>query len=366
MKAWLRRNPLFVVLVLLPTASALVYFGLIASDVYVSESRFLVRSPQHSAQPEGLVGMLIQGSGVAHSQDDTYAVRDYIISRDALAELQKTLDVQRLYSPAGVSIFDRFHGFPWNGTFEDLYRFYGKHVLVEYDPISAISTLTVRGFAADDAYRINSALLDLSERLVNSLNDRSRRDTIQNAQDEVTIASNKVKDASIAMLTFRSAQSVFQPDKQAAIQLEGVAKIEQELVATEAEIAQIRKLSPDNPAIGGLVSRAESLRSAIATEGAKVTGDRGSFSSRAPSFERLALDVEFADKQLGIALAELETARASAAQKQLYLERLVQPSLPDKSLEPKRLVSIIAVFIMSLVIWAVASVLVASVREHAD
>ncbi len=65
-------------------------------------------------------------------------------------------------------------------------------------------------------------------------------------------------------------------------------------------------------------------------------------------------------------LAELETARVDALQKQLYLERLVQPNLPDKAMEPRRLRSTIALFIMSVVIWGVASVLVASVREHAD
>jgi capsular polysaccharide transport system permease protein len=44
----------------------------------------------------------------------------------------------------------------------------------------------------------------------------------------------------------------------------------------------------------------------------------------------------------------------------------VQPNLPDKAIEPHRFRSIVALFIMSLVVWAVASVLIASVREHAD
>jgi capsular polysaccharide transport system permease protein len=97
-----------------------------------------------------------------------------------------------------------------------------------------------------------------------------------------------------------------------------------------------------------------------------VTSSHGSFSARAPNFERLALDVQFADKQLGVALAELESARSEALQKQLYLERLVQPSLPDKAMEPKRFRSIITIFIISMVGWAVMSILIASVREHAD
>jgi capsular polysaccharide transport system permease protein len=367
MKAWLRRHLLFVVFVLVPTCSVTLYYGLIASGVYVSESRFLVRSPQRSAPTGGgIVGQLLQGTGISHSQDDTYAVRDYTLSRDALKELQDKLPIRKFYAHTETDILERFPGLSWDSSFEELYRYYGKRVGVEYDPVSSISILTVRAFTAEDAYKINSALLEMSERLVNTLNDRSRQDMIRFADNEVKIASDKVKDASIALLNYRSSKAVFEPDKQAAIQLEGVAKIQQELIATEAELAQLKKLSPDNPQISALMTRAETLRNAIASEASKVTSSRGSFSARAPDFERLALDVEFADKQLGIALAELETARSEAQQKQLYLERLVQPSMPDKAMEPRRIRSIFTVFIITLVVWGIASILIASVREHSD
>ncbi len=357
---------MFVLFVIVPNFASLVYFGLIASKVYVSESRFLVRTPQHAAQSGGVFGQLLQGTGISHSQDDTYAVRDYILSRDALKELEDKLAIRNVYARREANIVDRFPGLNWDTSFEEFFRYYAKQIGVEYDPVSSISILTVRAFTAEDAYKINAQLLDMSERLVNTLNDRSRQDMIRFADNEVKIASDKAKEASLALLSYRSNQSVFEPDKQALIQLESVAKIQMELVATEAELAQIRKLSPDNPQIGALSSRAESLRDAIASEASKVTSSHGSFSARAPNFERLALDVEFADKQLGMALAELESARTDAQQKQLYLERLVQPSLPDKSMEPKRIRSILAIFLISLVVWGVASIIRASVREHSD
>ena len=39
--------------VLLPTVLAILYFGPIASDVYISESRFVVRNPQRQAVTSG-------------------------------------------------------------------------------------------------------------------------------------------------------------------------------------------------------------------------------------------------------------------------------------------------------------------------
>jgi capsule polysaccharide export protein KpsE/RkpR len=39
------RGPLFLLTVLLPTCLSVIYFGILASDVYISDARFVVRSP---------------------------------------------------------------------------------------------------------------------------------------------------------------------------------------------------------------------------------------------------------------------------------------------------------------------------------
>jgi capsular polysaccharide transport system permease protein len=74
----------------------------------------------------------------------------------------------------------------------------------------------------------------------------------------------------------------------------------------------------------------------------------------------------FAERQLATALAALESARNEAQRKQLYLERLVQPNLPDRALEPRRIRSILMVLALGLVLWGVVSLVVASVKEHTD
>jgi capsular polysaccharide transport system permease protein len=78
----------------------------------------------------------------------------------------------------------------------------------------------------------------------------------------------------------------------------------------------------------------------------------------------LALDRAYADKQLAGALTALDAARSEAQRKQLYLERVVQPNLPDVAIEPKRLRSVVVIFVLGLVAWGILTLLVASVREH--
>jgi capsular polysaccharide transport system permease protein len=358
---WLRNNPLFLLLVIAPTCLAIVYYGLIAADVYVSESRFVVHAQQQESQSP--LAALIKGHA---GGDEANSVHDYILSRDALQEIEKQYSVRHAYSRDVGGFLDGFPGLSWDQSLEKFYRYYMKHVVVEADPVSSISVLTVRAFTAEDAYRINSLLLELSERLVNSLNERSRQDLIRFAAEEVQMASDKATEASLALLRYRNKQAVFQPEQQATLQLAGVAKIQEELVATEAQIAQIGQLSPNNPQIRALNSRAEALRSSMAAEAAKVTSADGSFSARSPEFTRLTLEAGFADKQLGFALAELEKARSEARQKQVYLERVVQPGKPDKAMQPRRIRGIFTVLIVSVITWLMGHLLIASVREHAD
>jgi capsular polysaccharide transport system permease protein len=358
-------DALFIGLVLAPTALAAVYFGAIASDVYISESRFVVRSPQRPAQT-GL-GALLQGTVFSRSQDDTYSVHDYIKSRDALRELDAKLQLRAAYSDAAIDFASRFPGLErWDESFEALHRHYLKHVAIEYDTVSSITTLKVRAFSAEQAQKINTQLLEMGERLVNNMNTRSRQDLIQVAEQEVKVAEQRAKDAAAALSQFRSGRGVFDPDRQGAIQLQGEARLREELLNAQTQLDQVRRVSPNNPQIGTLEARVAALKKAMADESARVLGSSGGLISKSPAFDRLVLEKGFADRQLAAALAALDNARSEAVRKQLYLERLVQPNLPDRWVEPRRLRAVLTVLVVGLLLWAVASLVLASVREHTE
>jgi len=358
-----RLDGVFLLTVLIPTLLAAIYFGLVASDVYISESRFVVRSPQRQ-QTTGL-SALLQGGGFSRSQDDTYAVHDFMLSRDALKQLQDHLHIRDLFTRSGIDFVNRFPGPErWDDSFEALYRHYLRHVSVEYDSSSSITVLFVRAYTAEDADKMNEALLEMGEQLVNNMNTRSRQDLIQSAQQEVKAAEERAKTAAVALSSYRSDRSVFDPERQSAIQLQSVARLREELLTAEAQLAQVRMVSPTNPQISSLEARVQGLRAAIADENARVLGREGGLSAKSPAYERLVLERTFADRQLGAALTSLDNAHNEAARKQLYLERLVQPNRPDKALEPRRLRSVAAVLLVGLMLWGVVSLVLVSVREH--
>jgi capsular polysaccharide transport system permease protein len=363
-KRFSRINRLFLLTVAAPTALAVVYFGLMASDVYLSESRFVVRSPDRQVST-GL-GALLKGVGFSRAQDDSYTVHDYVLSRDALKEINDKLAVGKAFSSSEVDVVSRFGGLDFDNSFEALHRYYQKKVEVQQDSASSITTLTVRAYTAQDAQSINQKLLELSEGLVNRLNERGRQDLIRSATSEVAEAEAKSKAAALALSVYRNAKGVVDPERQATVQLQQVAKLQDELIATKMQLAQLRAFTPQNPQIQALQIRASTLQAEMDIETGKVTGGERSLANKAADFQRLALEREFADKQLASALASLELARNEAQRKQVYLERIVQSSLPDTALEPRRLRSILATFVLGLVAWGILSMLLAGVREHQD
>jgi capsular polysaccharide transport system permease protein len=361
---FMRINRLFLLTVALPTTLAVVYFGLMASDVYISESRFVVRSPDR--QTASGLGALLKGAGFSRSQDDSYTVHDYVLSRDALKAIDDKLGIGKAFASSQVDVVSRFGGLDFDTSFEALHRYYQKKVDMQQDSASSISTLTVRAYSAQEAQGINQKLLELSEGLVNRLNERGRQDLIRSAASEVADAETKSKAAALALSAYRNAKGVVDPERQATVQLQQVAKLQDELIATKTQLAQLRAFTPQNPQIQSLQLRAQTLQAEMDLETTKVAGGERSLSGKAADFQRLALEREFADKQLGSAMVSLEQARNEAQRKQVYLERIAQPSLPDTALEPRRLRSILATFVLGLVAWGILTMLLAGVREHQD
>ena len=353
---------LFVLTVIVPTVLAVLYFGLLASDVYVSESRFVVRSPDKPAA-SGL-GVLLKSAGFSNAGDEIFAAHDFVRSRDALRELNKNQAVTRAYSRPAVSMFDRFNPLGWDGSFEDLFEYYLKKIDIQYATTSSITTLTVRAFTPGDAQIMNRQLLQLSESLVNRLNERGRTDLVRYAAQEVQESEQAARQAAVELARFRNANGIIDPERQATVQLQMISKLQDELIGARMQLLQLRAMAPQNPQIPILQVRISGLAREIDRQLGLVAGDRKSLSATAAQYQRLQLEREFADRRLAAAMNSLEEARNEARRKQAYVERIVQPSLPDEAQEPRRLRGILATFVLGLVAWGILRMLLAGVREH--
>jgi len=205
----------------------------------------------------------------------------------------------------------------------------------------------------------------LSEARVNQLNTRGRQDLINFAQQEVADARRRALEASLLLADYRNKKGVIDPERQTAIPLQQIAKLQTELLAAKTQLAQVMLLAQENPQIPSLKQTVAMLEKEIAQESAKVTGDtKQSLASKAADFQKLAMNKEFADKMLAGALTTLEQARTESQRQQLYLERISQPSLPDAALEPRRVRGVLTAFVLGLLFWGIAAMVIAGVKEH--
>ncbi|EKS9799916.1 hypothetical protein QDD76_000968 [Burkholderia cepacia] len=367
MKFMKRISRLFLITVVIPTSISIIYFGLIASDQYTSVSSFLIRSPQQT-NAAGLGGILKGVGGFSQSDGDAYTVQKYILSRDAMMVLDKEQHIKSAFQKATIDFVNRFSVFGLNDSFEKFYIYYGKNIVdAKVEAESPIVTLSTNAYDAHLAWSMNKRLLELSEQIVNQMNKRARADLINTAQHDVDLAKENDRIATLALAHYRNTAGVIDPERQSTIPLQQVGKLQDDLISTRVQIAQMERLSPSNPGLPTLKDRAKLLQQAIDQVSQRVAGAQGaSLASKAAEFQRLTLEKEVADKILAGAITLLDQARVEAERKQLYLERISEPSLPDYAMSPHRGRAILATFLLGLILWGVLTIVIGGVKEHYD
>lgn len=360
-KHWLAK-PLFWITVIIPTLASGLYFGAVASDIYISESSFVVRSPKNQSALSG-VGALLQSTGFSRSQDDAYTVQEYMRSKTALAQLQQILPIKTFYDSKG-DILSRFNGFGLNDSQEAFFHYFKDRLSIDLDAVSGIATLRVRAFNADEGFQINQALLNMGEDLINRLNVRARKDTLEYAMQAVQEAEKNVTETAEALSKYRIKNKIFDLPAQSNVQLSLISTLKSELIRVETQLAQLISITPDNPQVAALELRQKSLRKEIEQQSKQLSGNNNSIATQTTDYQRLVLVNELAQQQLAAAVTSLQNARGEADRQQLYLEVINQPTKPDWALEPYRVYNILATLIIGLMLYGILSLLIASIREH--
>jgi len=356
-------NIWFWAIVGLPTLVAGVYYFAIASDLYLSEAKFIVRSPKQVQT--STIGALIQSTGLARAVDDTAVVEDFIMSRDAVGKLEQQDHLREVFGRPEGDVVTRFPGILMRSDFEALFQRYAHFVSVETDHTSGVTALRVKAYLAEDAQNIAKALLGYSEGLVNELNDRARKDALGTARQEVDRAQERISRIQSQLTAYRVQQNMIDPKSASAGVLELIGQMSAAQATARQQLGELIKSSPSSPQIPLLQTRIAGLDKLIAEERAKLSGETNSVVSTLTEYERLALDRELAEKALASAFTSLEAARLEAQRQQLYLETIAAPNLADYPLYPKRAVSFGMVLVSCLVAYGIAWLLVISAREHA-
>lgn len=355
---------LFALVVLLPSLLATAYYLVIAADQYVSETRFLVRSPQRHAA--GLLSGFLQSTGFVRAQDDSYAVGEFMRSRDAVAALDRDGMLTEIITRPEADFLARYPQFWVTPSQEAIYRHYLRFITVTNDTASGVTTLQVRAFRPQDAQRLARSLIEKAEELINRLNERARRDAVRHAQTEVAENEARLAQAQVRLTEFRNREAMIDPDRESASILDLIARLSIDVAEKRARIREVERQTPSSPQIAALRANVAATEDQIARERERVVGKDSSIAPRIAAFETLLLERELATRMLASATASLENARLEAQRQQLYLERIVEPNLPDSGTHPRVLATLALLVAILLATFGILRLLLIHVYEHAE
>lgn len=351
----------FVGVVVVPTLIAAIYLIFLASPRYVSEAQFIVRSSDEGAVTS--LGSALEGVGIGSKSANAHAVLEYVKSSDGIAELAQTVDVRKMYARAGTDVLSRLprpFTDPSNETFRQQFNSY---LTVGYDSQTGISTLRVEAFTAEDAQRIADGLLQGGERLVNRLSDRSASDAVVQAEQNVLEAQARVDRSLEGLTAFRNREGLIDPASSARAGGELVGELSLNLATMRAERSQVASDTPGSPQLPVIDSRIRALEGQIAIEREKIVGGASSLAPKISSYESLQTEREFSERLLASSTAALHTAQLEARRKRLYIDRVVNPDRPDRAVEPKRMLALLAVFASLMLVYGLGWLVLAGVRE---
>ncbi len=359
------RNPWFLAGVVMPVLASALYFFLIASELFVSESRFVIKAPNQRGGQISTFANLIQTTGLSAGQEQADQVIDYVRSRSALTTLAGDVPVKRVFGGPGVDVLSKFP-LPWQqDAFEDLYKYYQGKVQIDRDTDTGLIVLRTLAFTPRDARVLNERLLQQSEALVNELNERARSRAIAEAESRVVEAEQRVARARRALAVYRNKAQIVDPLKQATGVVEIANRLITERAALEAQLTTLQRLTPDHPAIPALRQRITSITQAINEQTARVVGSPDAISGKLPTYEARAIEQEFAEQLLMVTRTSLEQARADALKQQFYLERVVDPNEPDLAEYPHAFRNVLTILGFSLCLYFIIWMFVVGILEHA-
>jgi len=356
----IRLGKAFWLLVVAPVVVSTLYFGAVASDVFLSESRFVVRSSEQPTTPS--LGGLLKGIAPSAGSENAMVVRDYLLARESISELDRSLGLREHYRQG-----DALQAFPaWfeEATLEHFYEYLPQMATFTVDPSSGVASLRVKAFSPEVALKANEAMLAMARERIRTLNEQIRKDTLGIATAELTQIRERQSRAEEAIYRFRKAQGVMDPERQATLELQSEQEIRSRVALAEAKLKQVESVAPLSPMVKALQAEIASLQTSIAHRANEVVGSKTSRAAGAERYTALATEREVTSRAVAAAEEAVIRARIENERRHLYLEEISSPLLPDGPSEPRRIRGVLAVALIALLLWGVVSLLGLGSGEH--
>lgn len=341
-----------------------VYWGLIASDRYVSEARVIIqRTDLNGGASMDFSSLLAMGAGT--SRADQLLMRDHLLSLDILRELEQQLQLREHFSSQGdwlSRLWDE------QAPLEEFLPYFRSRVSVELDDYAGVLSIRAQANTPEMARAIAAAMVAEGERTMNAIGHALAQEQVSFLENQVQAMSQRAQKARSALLDFQNSKGLVSPQATA----ENVTAIVNRLEAQLAELQTRRTgmlgyLQPDNANVVELGLQIDAVQRQISTEKARLTAPGGkTLNATVEEYGRLEMEAKFAQEVFQSSLVALEKGRVEATRTLKKISVLQSAGLPEYPLQPRRLYNFIVFTITALMLAGVLQLLSAIVKDHQD
>ncbi|WP_214000011.1 chain-length determining protein [Arsukibacterium sp.] len=347
----------FVVIVL-----AVLYWGVMASDRYVSQTHIVLQSPEISPIGFNVSSLLAGTSG----SGDLLLLKDHLQSVDMLQKLQRKLDIRSHYANGDIDYWSRLSSS--DVELEKLYDYIQNRIEIHFDEYASVLRIKVQAYSPDMAHAIAQTLLSEGEQHMNDMGQRLAAEQVAFIEEQVATLEKRLYSIREELITFQNEQGMVSPTGTVQSFFAIVSQLQGQLSVLEARKSSAASFqSPTSPEIIRLNSEINALRQQIDTEKQKMATASGNSLNRiSAQYQTLELKAQFALELYSNALLTLENTRVEAARKLKQVSILQQPTVPEFSTEPKRWYNIVIVIFFAIFLAAIAHLTRAIIRDHRD
>ena len=341
---------------------AVLYFGVMVSDRYVSRADVLVKqADQIKMLPEALSILGVGGS----SHQDVLLIQDYLQSWDLLSTLDRELDLKGHYQSHQADFFSRLSG---DASREDFIEYYRKHLTLHLDDLSGVLTIELQTFDPDYSQRVVTLMLKESEQFINRLGHKMALDQLAFVEKEADRAYQRVQTEKNKVLAFQNSHQLLSPESTSSAQVGMINQIEAELVRQQTELKRLKSyMKSTAPQVVAVETSVNALNKQLQQEQGKLTGvDKDAMNEITASYQEVQARASLAADFYKTSLISLEQARVEAYRKIKHLLVISQPTLADKAEYPRRLYNLATVGVLLCLFYGLVVMGLATLREHQD
>ncbi|MBM2575607.1 sugar transporter [Jannaschia sp. Os4] len=354
--------------VILPSIMAAWYLWTRATDQYASYIGFSIRAEDVTSSIESVFGGLGGLGAATGAETDADIVHDYARSQELVQRLDERLDLRAIWSPPHDE--DPVFALAPDASLEDLVDYWGRMVSVALDSSSNLLEVRVLSFDPEDSRAIALAVFEESSATINRLTAIAREDATRYAREELERALERLKDARAQLLRFRSDNQIVDPLQDLTVLLGVLNSLQGQLAEAFIELDLLQDATREgDPRLVQAQQRIDAIQARIDLEREKFGGrtDGGGatdYSRLVGEYERLSVDLEFAQAAYAAALTALDAAQAEAQRQSRYLAAYVGPTLAETPAYPRRPLLLALVVVFLFVTWATIMLAWYSVRDR--